>query len=263
MEETLSYLIFIVVASTGVVLFLAFITVDIFMLLRYRQLKMQAEMMEIKSNFAREISLAKEEAAEHVMNEISRELHDNILQQLTLSTLQLNQVSHVHPSLAAEVHPTIELIRETSSGLRELSHTLSGDLFNKLELGITVDRLHESIERTGIIKADFHIEEIPDSLDKSFELFVLRILQEMVNNSMKYARATVLYFRLKPENGMLHFHYRDNGRGFNKDKVKPGLGLISIEKRLDLMQASWTLDSEEGKGFEFHARIPLKTDTEK
>jgi signal transduction histidine kinase len=256
MEETAAYLVFIVVISAGVVLFLAFITVDIFMLLRYRQLKMQSEMLEIKTNFTRELSTAREEAAEHVMNEISRELHDNILQQLTLGTLQLNQTARMHPDIAVDVQATVELIRETSSNLRELSHMLSGDLYNKLQLGITVERLKESIERTGIISADFVLYDFPETLEKSRELFILRILQEMVNNSMKYARATVLTFRLIPHKEFIQFVYKDNGKGFNRQKINPGLGLINIEKRLDLMKANWFLDSTEGNGIHFNAEIP-------
>ncbi len=260
MEETVAYLVFIVVISSGVVLFLAFITFDIFMLLRVRQLKMQSEMLEIKTNFSRELSMAREEAAEHVMNELSRELHDNILQQLTLSTLQLNHTRTTHPEINNEVQTTIDLLRQTSSEIRELSHIMSGDLYNKLELDITVQRLKESIERTGIIKADFLMDEIPGEFDKSKELFILRILQEMVNNSMKYARATVLTFRLQATDEYLKFYYADNGKGFNKETVNPGLGLISIEKRLDLMHAKWNLEAEVGKGFIFEAEIPIVHD---
>lgn len=260
MEETVAYLVFIAIISSGVVLFLAFITVDIFMLLRYRQLKMQSEMLEIKTNFVKEISMAREEAAEHVMNDLSRELHDNILQQLTLGSLQLNHIGKTNPAVNEEIQSTISLLRTTSSEIRELSHMLSGDLYNKLELGITVDRLKESIERTGIMKADFEISEIPEQFDKSKELFILRILQEMVNNSMKYARASVLTFKLSDNGNSIKFHYSDNGKGFDQNKVIPGLGLISIEKRLDLMKAHWNLVTTEGKGFIFDADIPIDND---
>jgi len=258
MEETVAYLVFIVVISSGVVLFLAFITVDIFMLLRYRQLKMQTEMFEIKSNFTKELSLAREEAAADVMNEIARELHDNILQQLTLTTLQLNQTGNAYPQAIKAIQPTIDLIRETSTELRELSHMLSGDLYNNLDLENTVLRLKESLERTGIIEANFETNFMLDKLDKSKELFILRILQEMVNNSMKHASATILTFELTPKENFVRFYYHDNGRGFNRHKVSPGFGLIGIEKRLDLMKATWSIDTQEGNGFNFNAEIPYK-----
>lgn len=158
MEETGAYIVFIVVISTMVVLGLGFITVDIFLLLRKRQMKLQGEMMEIRDNFNRELSKAREEASEEVMNGIARELHDNVMQQLSFSVVQIGQTQQLHPELAGDLQKTIDTLRETSQEIRQLSHMLSGDLLKTLDLKAILQRMKENIERTGIISADFSIQ---------------------------------------------------------------------------------------------------------
>lgn len=258
MEKTAAYIVFIVVISSGAVLFLAFIAVDIFLLLRFRQLKMKNEMLEIKNQFTQELQDARIESAEQTMNDMSKELHDNILQHLTIAVLQLNGIQKTSPEAAESLEPSIQLLRETSAELRQLSHVLSSEMHRNTDLKEATVRIRESLERTGIIRTDFEVDTLPVQFDKSRELFLLRILQEMINNSIKYARATLLTCRVYLQDMHIVCEYQDNGRGFDKTEHKDGLGMISMENRLKLMRAKWEIDTAPGKGFSFKAWIPVE-----
>jgi signal transduction histidine kinase len=82
------------------------------------------------------------------------------------------------------------------------------------------------------------------------ELNLFRIIQELINNSIKHGKATKINMSLLSEKTFLKFTYQDNGSGFDTSEVnyKKGLGMKNIESRLRIINATYQLNSSAENG---------------
>ena len=87
-------------------------------------------------------------------------------------------------------------------------------------------------------------------LEKSAEIIIYRIIQELLNNIMKHAAATEAFVQLIRENDRLNIVVEDNGKGFDTALLKnnKGAGLTSIQSRVDYLKGQLDIHSEAGKG---------------
>ncbi|MBS3913577.1 MAG: hypothetical protein KG003_03710 [Bacteroidetes bacterium] len=253
MENSNQYLLFIVIVSAVAVAFLLFIAVDIFMLYRMKQIKNRNKIIEMETRFVKEIHEAKTEATQQVMRDIGQELHDNIGQNLTVSMMQLNRITSSDPLL----NQTAELLKSTMKEVRQLSHQLAGDLMENLDFSHALERIASNIQKTGTIQMKIQVEPLPDSFSKSLELLLLRVVQEIIQNTLKHASATEIEIVCNSGNKQINLEYRDNGKGFDLKSKSDGLGMASIQKRLEILRADYRIFSEPGKGFQLTANIPL------
>jgi signal transduction histidine kinase len=92
-------------------------------------------------------------------------------------------------------------------------------------------------------------------------IHVYRIVQEILNNVLKHAKATEVNMELDVKKNQLEICIRDNGVGFNKKDnttISRGLGLHNILARMDLLKGSLYLETEPGKGTCYTLNIPVK-----
>lgn len=255
METSNSYITFIVISSSIAVAFVIFIAIDLVLLFRMRQAKSRAKIAELEGRIVKEVNDAKAEATTEVMRNIGQELHDNIAQNITFSMMQVKRIAGDDSGLLQ----TAELLKDTMQEVRQLSHILAGDLDDQLNLKNALQRLGQNLKRSGNIELNMDVIELPVSFGKSNEMLLMRIVQELSNNTLKHANATKVNIQIDADHDGIDVHYSDNGKGFDeKSTSMNGIGMASIKRRLDLMKANWTLHSSPGKGFEFECKIPLQ-----
>ena len=98
--------------------------------------------------------------------------------------------------------------------------------------------------------------EMPDKIDKMISLSVYRIIQELLNNSLKHAQATEILIQINTEDNELVIQYEDDGIGFDQNNLKrKGMGLENIKSRVNYMQGSLIMDSEQDEGMSVLIRI--------
>ncbi|WP_272973980.1 sensor histidine kinase, partial [Croceibacter atlanticus] len=101
---------------------------------------------------------------------------------------------------------------------------------------------------------------LEDRLDNNLEISIFRIIQELVTNIIKHANASEASITLTQHDDDLNIIVEDNGKGFNLSAIdKQGLGLSSIEKRVNFLHGDINIDSTVGKGTTIIIDIPLKT----
>ena len=107
---------------------------------------------------------------------------------------------------------------------------------------------------------DFTITTLKKEPDDKTSLVVFRIIQELVNNTLKYAQATQIHMELNDKNGTLNFTYRDDGKGFDlNDNINgKGLGLRSIDNRVAMINGKIETQTSPGKGLYVYIQIPDK-----
>lgn len=257
METQTNHIVIIIIASVCMIALMLFVIVDLFLVHKNRQLKFQNELLALNSKFEKEILEVQNEVTEQVFNDIASELHDNVCQTLTLAVSQINHYEADNEIPNHHVSASRETIRQALTDLRNLSHSLSGDYWMNFDIYSSLNRLGDKITTLGKIRYNINIDPDLSFDSKDHEIIVIRVLQELINNSLKHSSATLIDLTINQEEAGVHIVYTDDGIGYNNSKVSEGMGLISIHQRLTLLKANWNFNSENHKGFRFESTIPV------
>jgi signal transduction histidine kinase len=200
------------------------------------------------------------EAQENERLRISREIHDDIGQNLTAIKIHLSHAQNLDPAvLFAKVEEAKEMIEETNHALRRISHELHPSLLGNLGLQ---EALRWKVQNlAGVAEFQCHFAGEPDArieqLPLSIKGHVFRMIQESLNNVQKHSRCSEVHIRLERKGDDLWFSVSDNGIGFDSLKPKNSLGLKSIEERAKLIGGDLRLESQLGRGTTLSCRISL------
>ena len=206
----------------------------------------------------RYIRLQKERIhAEITMQEMERkrianDLHDSLGPLLSTAKLYIHSISVSSDEDKQLLDRAGTYIDETITGLREISYNLvPGSLSRN---GLT-EALKEYINRLNTARV-LNIELIidgPISVAKENEVHLFRIIQEIIHNTVKHAKATNLQLKFTRDEGDQLIVITDDGIGFDPAGIRKsgGLGLKSIESRCEMLNASMQLISAKGKGCKY------------
>jgi signal transduction histidine kinase len=188
------------------------------------------------------------QAEESEKKKIARELHDGLGQQLVLLNLLFQNLNPPENQIA-QYKDISGLIQNTIREVKEIAYNL---LPPDLDKGFIngIDRFANRINTLGQLVFELDISpELTDSVLGEVDRFNLyRIVQEVINNAIKHAKASKIIFRMKRVNGIMYIEIEDDGVGFDVNKVKLGLGLQNIQHRLKMSKIKGDVTSEIGKG---------------
>jgi signal transduction histidine kinase len=110
------------------------------------------------------------------------------------------------------------------------------------------------------LEIDFSAQDLPQRFPQDVSLGLFRVLQESLHNSAKHSGVRRIEVRLWDSLSELHLTVQDSGLGFDIRSAKQsgGLGLISMDERLKLLNGTLSIESQGGRGTTVHARIPWK-----
>lgn len=195
---------------------------------------------------------------------ISRDLHDNIGSQLTFIISSVDNMGYLFKTAD-------EKLRERLTGIADFSRTTITQLrdtiwaLNKDEISFDdlKSRLFNYIENAKIVKENITFNfEVNVNQKISFNAIegvnIFRIVQEAINNSLKYSAATKIEVLLYEENGKLCLSVEDDGIGFNVEKVNLGNGLENMKNRASSINADFILDSTPDKGTKIILKMTAK-----
>jgi signal transduction histidine kinase len=191
---------------------------------------------------------------------MSKELHDGIGQMLTAIRLQVATLTSSNDSDFKENKKEVnEMIDETISEVKRISNNLMPSAISDLGLLPALENLFSKIPKeiqVDVIYTDF-LKQI--NFTKQQEIGVYRILQEAINNSLKYAKAVHISLYIQIENiQFIQFRYEDNGIGFDLNKInQQGNGLINMKERAKMINADFSISSSENKGTLITLNIPI------
>lgn len=237
---------------------LVFALIDLFLRYKNRQLKNQNEKQALNQLFSKELLQVKHEVTEQVLKNISIELHDNICQTLTLAVLQLNNIELKNILDPTENIITIrETIRQALGDLRNISHTLNNDYLKNFNIKEVLQILSTQIIKGTGLAIKYEMEPNVKFASKDQEIIIIRIIQELINNSLKHSKASCIELVIENTKEGFSILYFDDGLGFIPEKPITGMGLYSIKHRLDLMKAKWEFKTSPGNGFLLTAIVPV------
>jgi signal transduction histidine kinase len=194
------------------------------------------------------------EEQENAKNQISKELHDNVGQLLGLAQMNMHSVldnkQYGNYRTTRMIKDTLNLIDRTAYFLHNISHTLNSDYISKLGI---IEMLRKELDFIHIsrgIRCIVNIEGNSRSIAAETEVLIYRIVQELLHNIIKHARASEITITLVYTNDQFTIRIADNGVGFDVNKVRTtgGIGFINMYQRADLMKGRLDIQSAVGKG---------------
>ncbi len=197
------------------------------------------------------------EIQEQTFQTISREIHDNIGQKLTLAKLYLHTFDFADMKKARlQVNDTIDIISEVITHLSDLSRSMSSEII--LSNGLIKALEFEAVQlaKPGVHTINFSATGNPIYLDIDTELLLFRMVQEALNNIVKHAEATVIHIKLYNAANQLVIQIHDNGKGFNITETRPGTGLQNIKKRAAMLKGYVSINSSD-IGTKIKIEIPM------
>ena len=206
------------------------------------------------------------EAQEHERARIGRELHDDINQRLAMLAIDLQRVQENRLDLPSDVRSRMQELRmqtaEIANDVQALSHELHS---TKLEyLGVVGGMrswCKEFAERQGM-EIEFKSSDGLSSPPSEVSLCLFRVLQESLHNVAKHSGVRRIEVRLREDSGEIHLLISDLGRGFDLETAMQGrgLGLMSMQERVRLVNGIIEIRSKPMGGTTVHVRVPLPSE---
>ncbi len=194
---------------------------------------------------------------------IATDLHDGIGQILSTTKLYFQAFKDTENETQKQtISEKIEnVITNAINTVSEISHNLSPGILQKHGL---VQAIKDFIEKLQIIdspRISFAHNTI-GRFDSILELSLYRVICELINNTLKYAKASNIELDITLEANKLYVQYNDNGTGFSMNAEKKrggfhGMGLQNIRGRIRSLNGEVTIDSQHGKGMKAEITIPI------
>jgi signal transduction histidine kinase len=206
-------------------------------------------------------------AQETERRSISRELHDELGHALTIIKLRLRSVERGlqgNAGIKDECEGIMGYIDETIENVRRLSRDLSPAILEDLGLTAAIRWLVDNFNRNFDGNIALDMEDIDSLFSEDARIMIYRVIQEAITNIGKHADARDASVIVRQVEGACTFCIEDNGRGFNPprslrtDSVEKGLGLAIMEERVRMMEGSFEISSQEGKGTRIIFRLPTR-----
>jgi len=204
--------------------------------------------------FDAEITKTQLEVQEQTMQTIGADLHDNIGQLLSLTSLTLNSIELDNAIKAQQkIDAAIDLTVRSIKEMRLLGKLLQGDQLVVMGLSAAISYEINWIEKSGQYKISYVNDgEMPASNSPDKDLILFRILQEILNNIMKHSKASEIGINLEYQDATLQLVVSDNGVGFESDNHAAGqsigMGLQNIKKRAGIIGGNVSISSSPGAG---------------
>ncbi|PJJ08615.1 tetratricopeptide repeat protein [Flavobacterium sp. 1] len=186
---------------------------------------------------------------------IAKELHDSIGGNLAAIKLQLNSIS-TKPDTVENIQKQLD---ETYQQVRDLSHNLIPEKFSQNNFSNLLEEYLKNLAGINNLKTSFSaypktkIDLIADNL----QMEIYKIIQELVTNTLKHAKATTIDLQLNYIEDNLNILFEDNGIGFDSQKKEGGIGFKNIHSRLSTISSSMEIDSMLKRGTIINIDIPL------
>lgn len=248
---TNSYIIPLFLAGTLVLVLFAFFLIAYLIVQKNKQNAYHLEKQRMIFDYQNEILRTKLEEQERTMNQISKDIHDNVGQLLSLVQMNMYMIAEnaagKHKQIAER---TNGLVEQAITDLRNISHSMNNNFVERLGL---VDVMKKELEYIGLsknISCNIEVRGDNTSLHAEKELMIYRIAQEATHNILKHAKASIINIILIFEQDSFEMHITDNGVGFSKDKLYDmnGLGLLNMFQRAKFLGGNLDIKSEAMQG---------------
>lgn len=196
---------------------------------------------------------------------IARELHDDFNQRMALVCVNLDRLhqalSDSEPVARRQVEQAQQQMSDLATDIQSLAHHLHSSKLEYFGIATAARGLCRELAEKHALNIDIHCDAVPKDLPKHLAVTLFRVLQEALQNVLKHSGSTQVDVALTGTADGIEMRVRDSGIGFDpKAAMKgAGLGLVSMQERLKLVQGELAVSSQAKRGTTIHARVPLSS----
>lgn len=248
--------------GTIAMLLLAGGIVTFIILYQRRILQKNLQLKEIETIHQKELFHGTLDAIETERQRLARDLHDEVGAALSTLRMSLSQIQHQlskNQNVEVLAENSKMMIDSTIDSVRRISNDLLPNGLAELGLAYAVEALCNKIMKVSDVNIELDFEEI-NVPDTRLNLILYRIIQELLNNAIKYSQSTEIALSLRKSNSQLLLHYKDNGKGFDFEEAyrRGGLGLKNIETRTKMLNGEVSFATQPNQGLEVSTTIPIQ-----
>lgn len=221
--------------------------------------KLEQKLVAEQISHQKQVTQAAIDGQEAERQTIGKDLHDNIGQQLTTIKLFLDLAKSTADETTMEmISMALKGVSDVINEIRSMSRSLVPHTLKDLGLTDSVGELIDSVSRAQLVEIDFDATGFEDdSLAENQKLTLFRIIQEQLNNITKHAQANAISIVLKNQAENVVLQIKDDGRGFDPQTVRKGLGITNIRNRAELFGGHAEIFSRPGQGCRLQVVIPV------
>jgi signal transduction histidine kinase len=196
---------------------------------------------------------------ENERKRIANDLHDSLGPLLSSVKLNINSVDVPDEKDREIIHKAGVHIDEIIKSLRQISYNLLPNTLERKGLTEAIKEFTDHINEKHPLHIEFHIIKNV-KLPKEKEIHLFRMIQEIVQNTLKHAKAKNMQIGMTAEDGFVLILTKDDGKGFDVSKAKEdsgGLGLKSLESRKEILNGQLVIESTKQMGTNHFIKIPV------
>jgi signal transduction histidine kinase len=199
-------------------------------------------------------------AQERERSRIARELHDDISQQLAVLKIDLKLLSRtVQGHVEGVAADAVKRAEDIATSVHDLSHRLHPARLRLMGLVEALEGLQSELSQPDVTVTFTH-ENVPSPLPPDLTLCLFRIAQEALQNALKYSKARNVSVDVRAGFDGITLTIVDDGVGFDVDAMwGSGLGLISVDERVEAIGGTFEIRSGPGAGTRLEVKVPAAT----
>ena len=220
--------------------------------------ELQKSRQELRALAARLLAVQEEER-----RRLSLELHDDLNQKLAVLVMNTDGLDRAFSKDTAQGREQLKALKkqivELSDDVRNLAYRLHPSILDHLGLVIALESFIQDYAKREKIRVSFTHRDVPETLPQEISTCFYRVCQEALRNVARHAKATKVLMRLARTQGYLRLSIKDSGIGF-KPEDRGGLGLLSMQERVRLVNGTFALRSRPGQGTTISIKVPVSAE---
>ncbi|MDQ3111636.1 MAG: sensor histidine kinase [Bacteroidota bacterium] len=223
----------------------------------YRQ---RLERERLKTKHQQDLLRSSIQVQEEERKRIARDLHDELGAALSMSRMhivQLEEKNKYGTELLAPLQNIRAMTEAALASMRRISHELMPPQLETFGLLKTLETTAVQINKLPDLQMEISVSQNYIRMPSQVELGIYRVCMELINNTIKHAKASSILITMQQQNGLFKMEYRDNGIGFRDSSAGEGLGHRSIEARIDSLGGKFSMGNATQGGIFVIAEIPL------
>ena len=210
--------------------------------------------------------LARDEATQSLLlgqemerRRLAKEIHDGVGPNMSTIKLQIDAVKRkaVSEKVISGLEEINEAISAIATDIRQISHDLMPSSLIDFGVVTALSNFAKKISESSEIEVHYQSNIEDGNLSKEYELNIYRIVQELVNNSLKYSQCKSIEISLRKDKEGIFLLVQDDGVGMDVGKASTGIGLHNINTRIESLHGTLDIDSQMGGGVTAHVGLPI------
>ncbi len=199
------------------------------------------------------------DAQETERRSISRELHDEVGQDLGAMLVAIGrlsgEVANGNPELKPEIDHLKSIAERTFQSVRNIALLLRPSMLDDLGLAAALEWQGREVSRRSQMEVAVEAENILEEMPDDYKICIYRLVQEALNNAVRHSCAKSARVTVEQGDDAITVRVSDDGRGFDAGRVR-GMGILGMEERVKRLGGSLSIESQPGMATVVTATLP-------